>query len=75
MKRKWHKFINNILYYLSVADVVITGLVFHIIHFVTKRKRPTMMSKEMLEELEKLVEEERQTRKKHGAAAKSELKG
>lgn len=72
MKRKWHQFKNNILYYLSVADVVVTGFVFHIIHTVTKRKRPTMMSKEMLEELERLVDEDRQTRKKHAPAGKSE---
>lgn len=74
MKRKWHQFINNILYYLSVADVVVTGFVFHIIHIVTKRKRPTMMSEEMLEELERLVQEDRQLRKEHTATAKSEPK-
>lgn len=75
MKRKWHQFKNNILYYLSVADVVLTGFVFHIIHVVTKRKRPTMMSKEMLEELERLVEEERQTRKEHTSTGESDLQG
>lgn len=75
MKRKWHQFKNNILYYLSVADVVLTGFVFHIIHIVTKRKRPTMMSKEMLEELERLVEEERQTRKEHTSTGESDPQG
>lgn len=75
MKRKWHQFKNNILYYWSVADVAVTGFVFHIVHIVTKRKRPTMMSKEMLEELERLVEEDRQARKKHVPTGESEPKG
>ncbi|MCB6608250.1 hypothetical protein V3C10_14260 [[Clostridium] symbiosum] len=75
MKRKWHQFKNNILYYLSAADVVVTGFVFHIIHIVTKRKKPTMMSEEMLEELERLVEEDRQSRKKNAPAGESEPKG
>ena len=57
MKKNWIRAKNNILYYWSVVDVAVTGFVFHIIHLITKRKRPTMMSKDMREELERLIEE------------------
>lgn len=59
-----HHLKNNLLYYLSVIDVAATGFAFHIIHIVTKHKRPHKMSKEMLEELERLISEERLERKK-----------
>ncbi|WP_125140716.1 hypothetical protein [Clostridium transplantifaecale] len=75
MRSKWHQLKNNILYYWSVADVAVTGFVFHIVHIVKTRKRPTMMSKEMLEELERLVEEDRQARKKHTPPREPEPKG
>lgn len=75
MRSKWHQLKNNILYYWSVADVAVTGFAFHIVHIVTKRKRPTMMSKEMLKELERLVEEDRQARKKHASPREPEPKG
>ena len=57
MKKKWIRIKNNTLYYWSVVDVAVTGFVFHVIHIITKRKRPTMMSKDMFRELERLVED------------------
>ena len=63
MKKKWIRIKNNTLYYWSVVDVAVTGFVFHVIHIITKRKRPTMMSKDMFRELERLVEEDRKERK------------
>lgn len=40
MKKKWIRIKNNTLYYWSVVDVAVTGFVFHVIHIITKRKRP-----------------------------------
>ena len=63
MKKKWNRIKNNKLYYWSVVDVAVTGFVLPVITKITKGKRPTMMSKDMFRELERLVEEDRKARK------------
>ena len=72
MKEKWEHFKNNVLYYWSVIDLTVTGFVFHLIHIMTKRKRPTMMSKEMLEELERLYQEDKKERETPGRGSGGE---
>lgn len=72
MKRQWDSMKNNILYYWSVFDLAITGLICHAIHIITKRKRPTMMSEEMLEELERLYQEDKKERETPGRGSGGE---
>ncbi|WP_125140713.1 hypothetical protein [Clostridium transplantifaecale] len=59
MKRNHIK--NNLIYYWSVLDVVLTGLSGYIIHYVKTGKLPPKRTKysqnEILEELRKIAEE------------------
>ena len=61
MNRFWHRLKNNVLYYCSVVDVVITGFLFHIIHFFKTGKLPQKRTRysqeEILEEIQKIAEE------------------
>lgn len=61
MKRLWHRFVNNVLYYFSVIDVAVTGFLFHIIHFFKTGKLPQKRTRysqdEILEEIRKIAQE------------------
>lgn len=61
MKRLWHRFVNNVLYYFSVIDVAVTGFLFHVIHFFKTgklpQKRTRYSQKEILEEIRIIAEE------------------
>ena len=52
---------NNLIYYRSVVDRVVTGLICHIIHFCKTGKLPQKRTKysrqEMRKELKKIAEE------------------
>lgn len=52
---------NNLIYYRSVVDRVVTGLICHIIHFCKTGKLPQKRTKhspnEIREELRKIAEE------------------
>lgn len=52
---------NNLIYYLSVVDLAITGWLCHIFHFIKtgrlSRKRPKYSREELQEELKKIAEE------------------
>lgn len=51
MKRLWHRFVNNVLYYFSVIDVAVTGFLFHIIHFFKTGKLPQKRTRYSREEI------------------------
>ena len=59
--KKWNRFKLDILYYLSVVDRVVTGVICHIIHFCKTGKLPQKRTKyspnEIREELIKIAEE------------------
>lgn len=61
MKRYRNQIKNNILYYRSVVDLTVTGLVCHIVHFVKTGRLPQKRTKyspdEIREELRKIAEE------------------
>ena len=61
MKRLWHRFVNNVLYYFSVVDVAVTGFLFHVIHFFKTGKLPQKRTRysqeEILEEIRIIAEE------------------
>lgn len=62
MKRLWHRFVNNVLYYFSVIDVAVTGFLFHVIHFFKTgklpQKRTRYSQKEILEEIRIIAKEQ-----------------
>lgn len=73
MKKKRQPIKLNFLYYLSVVDIAVTNFMFHVIHMVTKGKRPVMMSKEMQKDLERLIQESRkETHSKKAPAGEPE---
>lgn len=61
MKRLWHHFVNDVLYYFSVIDVAVTGFLFHIVHFFKTgklpQKRTRYTQKEILEEIQIIAKE------------------
>ena len=63
MKRLWHRFVNNVLYYFSVIDVAVTGFLFHVIHFFKTGKLPQKRTRysqeEILEEIRIIAKEQK----------------
>ena len=61
MSRLWHRLKNNVLYYYSVVDVLVSGFLFHFIHFLKTGKFPQKRARysqdEILEEIRKIAQE------------------
>ena len=61
MKNHRNRLKINIMYYWSVIDLTVTGLICHIVHFVKMGKLPQKRTKysqeEIREELRKIAEE------------------
>lgn len=61
MSRLWHRLKNNVLYYCSVVDVLVTEFLFHFIHFLKTgkflQKRAKYSQDEILEEIRKIAQE------------------
>lgn len=78
MKKYRNRMKYNILYYWSVIDRAVTGLVCHIIHFVKTgrfpQKRTEYSQEEIRKELRKIVEEIKAEEKKDSLEG-SESKG
>lgn len=51
MKKKWCHLKNNLIYYWSVIDLTMAGLVCHFIHFVKTGKLPRQRTKYSQDEI------------------------